>query len=134
MAQLGMRQPTDTFIDAFADGAPALETTSNDGLGANAQSTDTALAMPPLLAAHALPTAPVNSNDYLPMYVTLSDDPEHGDLYLLSFLATQYPGYTFTVYGLHGNDFIVGYTGNDTIYGNEGNDYLDGYTGEDFLN
>src|SRR5262249_40318603 len=115
-----MRQPTDTFIDAFADSTPGLEATSNDGLGANAESTDTALAMPPLLAADALPFPPV----------ILSND---NDLYLLSFLSTQNPGYTFTVFGLAGNDIIVGYTGNDTIHGDEGNDYLVGAGGQDFL-
>ena len=75
--------------------------------------------------------APADSNSFLHMDVILSNN---DDEYLLSFLATQYPDYTFTVYGLDGNDIIVGYIGNDTIYGGQGNDYIDGYTGADTLN
>src|SRR2546421_822016 len=115
MAQLGMRQPTDTVIDAFADSAPALETSSIDGLRANGQNTDSTLAMPPLLAADApLPTAPGDSNSYLHADVFLSN---YDDIYFLSDLASRSPGYTFTVWGLGGNDTITGWNGHDTLNG-----------------
>jgi hypothetical protein len=97
MAQLRMRQRTETFIDAFADTEPGLGTTSSEGSRASGQSTDTALAMPPLLAADApLPTAPADGNSYLHADVFLSND---ADIYFLSDFASRYPDYTFTVLG-----------------------------------
>src|SRR5262249_9043219 len=132
MAQLGMRQPTDTFIDAFADSAPGLETTSSDGLGANAQSTDTALAMLPLLAADVpLPLASTVGGaltqdlaqiDFITIYGTEGDD---------IIQATKI--YT-DVFGLGGNDTIYGAAGGlNHLSGDEGNDILYGYGGGNSL-
>jgi Ca2+-binding RTX toxin-like protein len=124
-----MRQRTETFIDAFAETTPDRETTSSEGSRASGQSTDTALAMPPLLAADApLPTAPADTNSLLHRDVFLSTG---NDVY---FLSTFYsPTYTYTVYGFSGNDRIAGYIGNDTIIGDEGNDWLHGGAGADVL-
>jgi Ca2+-binding RTX toxin-like protein len=127
MAQLRMRQPTETFIDAFADTTSALETASSEGL--RAQSTDTAPAMPALLAAAdaLLPTAPADTNK-IPRVILLTDG---DDLFFLSDIYS--PNYIFLVSGMGGNDNITGYIGNDIIYGGDGNDYLSGYAGTDTL-
>jgi Ca2+-binding RTX toxin-like protein len=129
MAKIGMRLPTETFIDAFADTAPALETTPSDGLQANGQSSNAALAMPALLAADApLVTASADTNSLLHRDVFLTTG---NDTY---FLSTFYsPSYTYTIYGFGGNDVITGYIGNDTIYGGDGNDVLEGGAGADVL-
>jgi serralysin len=131
MAQLGMRKSTETFIDAFADTPPALETTSSDGLRANGQSSDAALAMPALLAADAsLPTPPADTNSLLHRDVFLSNG---NDTYYLAFDPFYSPSYTYTIYGFGEGDVITGYIGNDTIIGGDGNDVLEGGAGADVL-
>jgi Ca2+-binding RTX toxin-like protein len=124
-----MRLPTETFIDAFADTPPALETTPSDGLQANGQSSDAALAVPPLLAADAaLTTLPADTNSLPNKNVFLTID---NDTYYLSMFYS--PSFTYTVYGFDGHDKITGYVGNDTIIGDEGNDLLHGGAGADVL-
>src|SRR5258708_1273146 len=115
-----MRPRTETFIDAFADTEPGLGTTSSEGSRATGHGTDAPLGMPPLAAADAPPpTAPADGQSYLHADVFLSND---ADIYFLSDFASRYPDYTFTVWGLGGNDTITGYNGSDTLNGGDGKD------------
>src|SRR5215510_11634011 len=133
MAQLGMRQPTDPFIDAFADSAPALETTSSDGSQANPQSTDTALTTLPLpLASTVGGVTTSDLSDIIFIYGTEGDD------FIwwqgVTPVVIQGLGGNDQIYGpAGGNSFLSGDAGNDTLHGYGSNNNLSGGDGNDTL-
>jgi Ca2+-binding RTX toxin-like protein len=113
------------LIDMFEPIASGLKLSSGATLAEHGQSTDIAVATHALPAADDFPPPPPTGGEHVTIYLTAGDD--------LFDASGSFPGDTFTIFGLGGNDEIYGFSGGDELYGGDGDDYLSGGGGSDYL-
>src|SRR5262245_16547011 len=112
-------------IKMFARISPSLETSSGATLPENGQSTDSFVVTQALPPADEFPPPPPPEGQHFT--VTLTNGNDWFDA------AGGFPGDTFTIYGLGGDDEIWGFSGGDELFGGDGDDFLNGRGGDNLL-